>query len=169
MATTAAELLRLVHDRHAPALRRFALRLTGDEQLSQDVVQESLLRLWRSPAVLDQGESAARAWLFRVARNVVVDERRSAHSRREVGAARVPDPARPDQTDSVLDAWVITEVLTQLTTEHRTVIIRAFYLGHSVAELAVDLAVPQGTVRSRLHYGLRALRRALREKGLTSR
>jgi RNA polymerase sigma-70 factor (ECF subfamily) len=46
------------------------------------------------------------------------------------------------------------------------VIIRAYYVGQSVAELAKELAVPQSTVRSRLHHGMRALRLALRERGM---
>jgi RNA polymerase sigma-70 factor (ECF subfamily) len=104
-----------------------------------------------------------------VARNVVIDERRSARSRREVRSPCVPDESRTDPIDSALDAWVITDVLTQLTEDHRTVIVRAYYMGQSVAELAVELEVPEGTVRSRLFYGLRALRLALQERGLTRR
>ena len=166
---THTALLQALHDEHAPALWRYALRLTGDDQLAQDVVQESLLRLWNSPEILEQGEPASRAWLFTVARNVVIDERRSARSRREVRSPHVPDESRTDPIDSALDAWVITDVLTQLTPDHRTVIVRAYYMGQSVAELAVELEVPEGTVRSRLFYGLRALRLALQERGLTRR
>ncbi len=47
------------------------------------------------------------------------------------------------------------------------VIVRAYYRGESIAELAAALELPQGTVKSRLHYGLRALRLALRENGVT--
>jgi RNA polymerase sigma-70 factor (ECF subfamily) len=144
-------------------------RLTGDDELSRDVVQEALLRAWRNPKVLEQGPTAARAWLYTVARNVVIDERRSARARWEVGSARPPERARSDPSDSALDAWLVADVLTQLTPEHRTVIVRAYYMGQSVAELAVALDLPEGTVKSRLHYGLRALRLALQEKGVTGR
>ncbi|PSL53453.1 RNA polymerase sigma-70 factor (ECF subfamily) [Saccharothrix carnea] len=144
-------------------------RLTGDDELSRDVVQEALLRAWRNPKVLEQGSAAARAWLYTVARNVVIDERRSARARWEIGSERLPERARSDHSDSALDAWLVADVLTQLTPEHRTVIVRAYYMGQSVAELAVALDLPEGTVKSRLHYGLRALRLALEEKGVTGR
>ncbi|ONI90659.1 RNA polymerase subunit sigma [Saccharothrix sp. ALI-22-I] len=162
-------LLRALHDEHAPALWRYVRRLTGDDELSRDVVQEALLRAWRNPKVLEQGVAAARAWLYTVARNVVIDERRSARARWEIGSERLPERARSDPSDSALDAWLVADVLTQLTPEHRTVIVRAYYMGQSVAELADALDLPEGTVKSRLHYGLRALRLALEEKGVTGR
>ncbi|MFE2751817.1 sigma-70 family RNA polymerase sigma factor [Actinosynnema sp. NPDC059335] len=169
MNDTHIDLLRSLHDEHAPALWRYVRRLTGDDELSRDVVQEALLRAWRNPKVLEQGAAAARAWLYTVARNVVIDERRSARARWEIGSARPPERARSDPSDSALDAWLVADVLTQLTPEHRTVIVRAYYMGQSVAELAVALDLPEGTVKSRLHYGLRALRLALEEKGVTGR
>lgn len=162
-------LLQALHDGHATALWRYVLRLTGDEQLAQDVVQEALLRAWKHPHILEQGSTASRAWLYAVARNVAIDERRSARARREIGAARVPEDPRADHTDTTLDSWLITDALAQLSPEHRAVIVRAYYLGESVAEVAEALEVPQGTVKSRLHYGLRALRLALQENGVTGR
>lgn len=162
-------LLRALHDGHADALWRYALRLTGDEQLAEDVVQESLLRAWRHPDILEQGASAAKAWLYAVARNFAIDERRSARARWEIEFARLPEPARADRTDRILDAWLIADALSQLKPEHRVVITRAYYCGETIAELAHALDVPQGTVKSRLHYGLRALRLALQENGVTGR
>ena len=162
-------LLRALHDEHAAPLLRYVLRLTGDDQLAEDVVQEALLRAWKNPDILGQGAPAARAWLYTVARNVVIDDRRSARARREIGLETVPERARSDPTESALDTWLVADALSQLTPEHRTVIVRAYYMGQSVAELAELLEVPAGTVRSRLHYGLRALRLALQERGVTGR
>ncbi|RSM62195.1 RNA polymerase subunit sigma [Kibdelosporangium aridum] len=134
-------LLRALHDEHAATLLRYVLRLTDDEQRAQDVVQEVLLRASKNPDLL--GDHDVATSLYSVAREVI-------------GAA---DPA--------LDSWLISDALTQLTPEHRTVIIRAYYMGQSVSDLAAELDVPEGTVLSRLHYGLRALRLALQERGVT--
>lgn len=162
-------MLRTLHDVHAEALWRYALRLTGDEQLAEDVVQEALLRAWSNPRILEQGTAASKAWLYTVARNYAIDECRSARARWEVGSARLPENARSDHTDTTLDAWLIADALSQLKPEHRVVIVRAYYRGESIAELAGVLGVPPGTVKSRLHYGLRALRLALEENGVTGR
>lgn len=163
------ELLRALAEEHGPALWRYVVRLTGSAALADDVVQETLLRAWRRPEVLDQSESSARAWLFTVARHLVIDERRSAHARHEIGTDEVPERASADQTDALLDSWLIADALECLSAEHRAVVICSYYRGQSVAETAQLLDIPAGTVKSRLHYALRALRLALQERGVTER
>jgi len=163
------ELLRALHDEHAPALWRYVVRLTGDAALADDVVQETLLRAWRRPRLLDQSVASARAWLFTVARNLVIDDRRSARARYEIGTDRLPENSTPDQTDALLDTWLVADALACLSREHRAVVICAYYRGQSVAETARELDIPEGTVKSRLHYALRALRLALQERGVTER
>jgi RNA polymerase sigma-70 factor (ECF subfamily) len=130
-------------------------------------VQETLLRAWRSPRILEQDPATTRSWMFTVARHIVIDEARSAHHRREIAMAETPDVVTADQTDTLFEAMLIEEALASLSIEHRTVIVRAYYGGLPIAEIAAELDIPPGTVKSRLHYGLRALRLALQEKGVT--
>lgn len=162
-----AQLLRALHDEQAAALWRYALWLCGDRELAEDVVQETLLKAWRHPRVVDQSENSARAWLFTVARNQVIDHFRSARARHELGAAELPERAVDDPVDAALDRWLIADALTGLSEEHRTVVVLAYYRGRSIAQIADQLELPQGTVKSRLHYALRALRLALQERGVT--
>lgn len=161
-------LLQALHDEHARPLWRYVVRLTGDDQLAHDVVQETLLRAWKSPGRLLDDGSSPRAWLFTVARNLVIDEQRSARSRREIPSGEIPERASIDETDAVLDSWLVTEALSQLSHEHRTVIVYAYYGRRTIADIAAELGVPPGTVKSRLHYALRALQLALLEKGVTT-
>ena len=79
-------LMRVLYDEHAAALWRYAVRLTGDAARAEDVVQETLLRAWQHPEVTEDTERSARAWLFTVARNMIIDERRSPRFRRENGS-----------------------------------------------------------------------------------
>lgn len=168
MDDDADELLRALHATYARPLHRYVVRLTGDHELAQDVVQEAMVRAWRHPEVMARDDDAARAWLYRVTRNLVIDDRRSARHVREHVTDQAPDRATPDGTQAVLDAWLVADALAGLSAEHRAVVVGAYYGGRSVAELARDNQVPEGTVKSRLHYGLRALRLALQERGVTS-
>ncbi|MDX1888308.1 sigma-70 family RNA polymerase sigma factor [Mycolicibacterium sp. 050158] len=165
-----AAMMRVLYDEHAAALWRYALRLTGDQARAEDVVQETLLRAWRHPEVTDDAERSARAWLFTVARNLIIDERRSARYRNESGTADVEalgDHAGPDEVDNALDKLLLGTAMSQLSEDHRAVIQRAYYRGWSVAQTAADLQIAEGTVKSRLHYAMRALRLSLQEMGVT--
>jgi RNA polymerase sigma-70 factor, ECF subfamily len=66
--------LRGLYDEHAAALWRYALRLTGERAHAADVVQETMLRAWRHPEVADAPRRSTRAWLFIVARTMIIDE-----------------------------------------------------------------------------------------------
>jgi len=162
-----AALLRAVHDQHAQTLLRYVLRLTrGDMPFAEDVVQESLLRLWRKPEVLEQPSESVRAWLFTVARNLVIDDRRSARYARELQTEFMPERPSPDAIGPAFDKWIVSDALMSLSPDHRTVIVRAYYLGQTVADIALHEQIPEGTVKSRLHYALRALRISLQERGV---
>ncbi|RNE59379.1 sigma-70 family RNA polymerase sigma factor [Cryobacterium tepidiphilum] len=162
-----AALLRALYDEHAGALWRYVVHLTGDRALADDIVQETLVRAWRKPSVLDQRDASARAWLFTVARHLVIDGTRSAQRRHEIDLEALPEQVSADETDALLDSWLIADALAALSAEHRFVIVHAYYGGRTVAEIARQLDIPEGTVKSRLHYGLRALRLALQEMGVT--
>ncbi len=161
-------LMQALHEEHAAALWGYCVRLTGNDRArAEDVVQETLLRAWRSSAVLDGSRGSVRAWLFTVARNIVVDEWRSRRSHPEVTVAEPPDGAGVgDGTDQLLLSWVVGEALSKLSSEHRAVLVECYYRGRSVAEASQRLGVPAGTVKSRTHYALRALRLALEEMGV---
>ncbi|CDO05599.1 sigma-70 family RNA polymerase sigma factor [Mycolicibacterium cosmeticum] len=164
----AADLLRGIHDEHGPALQRYVLRLTrGDREFAEDVVQESLLRLWQKPDILTTGSTdSVRAWLYTVARNLVIDDRRSHRFKRELRTDTVPEQRAPDTLGPAVDSWVVADALRSLSREHRTVLVRAHYLGETAVEIGRHENIPAGTVKSRLHYAVRALRVALEERGV---
>ena len=156
-----------LYDAHAGAVWRYVVRLTGDRASADDVVQETLLRAWRNPRILEQDPATMRSWMMTVARNLVIDDARSARRRHEYVVSDVPERIGPDDTDALFEALLIEEALAALSPEHRGVIVRAYYGGRSVAQTAAELDIPEGTVKSRLHYGLRAMRLALQERGVT--
>jgi RNA polymerase sigma-70 factor, ECF subfamily len=166
VSATDGELLRTLHDQHAGALWAYVVNLTnGDRAKAQDVVQETLLRAWRNPQVLDQSRGSARGWLFTVAKRIVIDEWRAARSRPEYVTDDVPEQSVADRTEQSVDRQLVVAALRTLSDEHRDVLLECYFRGSSVAEASATLGVPPGTVKSRTHYALRALRLALEEMG----
>jgi len=168
-ADTDAGLLRALHDEHAAALWGFVLHLTGgDRTRAEDVVQETLFRAWRRPAVLSQQDASARGWLFTVARNIVVDDWRSVKRRPTTSSELLPEPLEPDTTDTALQSIMVTEALRRLSRDHRTVLLECYFRGCTAAQAAARIGVPVGTVKSRLHYALLALRLVFEEMGVVT-
>jgi RNA polymerase sigma-70 factor (ECF subfamily) len=160
-------LMKRLHDEHGAALWRFCRRLVPDDPgRAEDVAQETLLRAWRHRTILEGSAPAVRAWLFTVARNIVIDQWRSPRAHSETSVAEVPEGGTDDETDGLLLSWVVAEALTKLSPEHRAVLAECYYRGRSVADAAERLGVPEGTVKSRTHYALRALKLALEEMGM---
>ena len=156
-----SEQLRALHDEHAHSLLSYVVGLTSDRASAQDVVQETLLRAWRNPAVLERTAGSGRGWLFTVARHIVIDQWRSASRRPEVLTDHIPEQPVEDGTQQTVDRQFVHTALRTLSTEHRQALFECYFRGASVAQAAETLGVPPGTVKSRTHYALRALRRAI--------
>jgi RNA polymerase sigma-70 factor, ECF subfamily len=156
-------------DYQAPLVGFVLPIVNGDRQAAEDVVQETMLRGWQHLGELSPDHAGS--WLRRVARNIAIStyHRRRRARPREVPLDDTTAPAAGDGVDGMVDALIIASALNSLTAGHRQVIVELFYNRRSVAELAAMLAIPEGTVRSRCFYGLRALRRALEEQGITGR
>jgi RNA polymerase sigma-70 factor (ECF subfamily) len=156
--------LRQLYASHALALRGYVVRFTADPVSADDIVQETFIRAWRHLPELTADKRPVRPWLFRVARNLLIDADRAARSR----PVTVPgDPAEdcgPDAgLDQVLDRQTLAGALQELSPAHRTVLVETFYRGRPLTALAQQLGIPPGTVRSRLHYALHALRQQLED------
>jgi len=162
--------LRAAHREHAGELYRFALRQLRDAGAAEDVVQEVFLRAWRSAGSFDAGRGSLRVWLFAIARNLVVDHarRRSVRPVQPVDADRLVVLAGGDGgfDEATMTAWTVEEALRRLSEEHRTALVETYLRGRPYGEVAAELGVPVGTIRSRVFYGLKALRLVMDEMGV---
>ena len=163
--------LEQMHERFAGPLFVYAWRRLGDRQAAEEVVQDTLTAAWRHADRFDAGRGSVSGWLFAIARNLTID-----HGRRRMARPLVVVPLEPgddldpeelsSEVDRAVEAWQLADALAALSPQHREAIVKVHYLGFSVREAAAHLAVPEGTVKSRLYYGLRALRLRLEEMGV---
>jgi RNA polymerase sigma-70 factor (ECF subfamily) len=163
--------LRRLHDEHRTALRIVALRMCdGDAGRADDAVQEAFIRAWQHPEVLDASRGSTRGWLLTTLRRILVDAHRAREVRPQVTTDVVPElpPGGPavSEVDRMLEQTVVLDALAALAQPHREAIVECYYRGSTVVEAAQRLGVPPGTIKSRLFYGLRALRGALIERGV---
>jgi RNA polymerase sigma-70 factor (ECF subfamily) len=164
--------VRTVYAAHGAELYRFALRSLGDPGLAEEAVQETFLRAWQAADRFDERLGSLRTWLFAIVRNVVIDLSRARAARPAVhdtrGAPVIDLGAfEESEIDRALAAWQVEEALRRLGDEHRIVLVEVHYKGRPYAEVAADLGIPVGTVKSRVFYALQAMRLALEELGWT--
>jgi RNA polymerase sigma-70 factor (ECF subfamily) len=148
---------------HAAELYGFAVRSLADPGLAEEAVQETFLRAWRAGERFDPEIGSLRTWLFAILRNVVIDLGRARASRPTVADGGIEPSVEP--FDEALLAWQIEEAMRRIGEQHRQVLVETYYRGRPYAEVAEELGVPEGTVKSRVYYGLRALRVVLEEMG----
>jgi RNA polymerase sigma-70 factor (ECF subfamily) len=155
----AEDLIREVIAEHGTAMRCYAHQLTGDRARAEDVVQEALLRTWQNSGALVNGRGSVRGWLLTVVRNLVTDGARARRARpTEVGGDVPVAPVQRDHADRVSATVTVESALPHLSQPHRDVLEQVYLAERSVEETAEILQIPAGTVKSRCHYGLRALR-----------
>jgi RNA polymerase sigma-70 factor (ECF subfamily) len=156
--------IRELYSCHAKALHGYVEKFCPDRASADDIVQETFIRAWRHLPRLSSDDRPIRPWLFRVARNLLIDADRAARSRPTAIQAQPTEEAGTDSgLDQVLDRQLVSAALEHLSPAHRTVLVETFYHGDSLATVAHQLGIPHGTARSRLHYALHALRQQLQE------
>ncbi len=156
-----------LYDRHASAVYGMAMSLLRDPALAQDVSQEVFVRVWIRAGTFDAGRGSTLAWLLSVTRNLALDELR----RQRRGLERVERLAREaglsvaSQVEALLHrGWQserVLDSLSDLSALQRETVDLVYFQGYTLVEVAERLGVAVGTVKSRLHSALVALRASL--------
>jgi RNA polymerase sigma-70 factor (ECF subfamily) len=162
----AEERMRVLYQIHSDHLVRTFLYWTyGDRQIAEDLMQETMMRAWQNLDKLYRDPALVRPWLMTVARRIAIDMLRARGAR----PTEVSDDASewavsleaPEPFGRVHDRCVIDAALDGLPKEQRAALLCVYILDQTVPQAARRLGVPEGTVKSRLHYALRALRASL--------
>lgn len=155
--------LRAANTAYRSRLLARARRIVVDPALAEEAVQEALVRAWRSCSSFDPDGGPLLSWLLALTRNVAIDMARWRSRRPPVTVADDPTYAPADTAglgaeDLLLLRAELVDALAGLGSTHRSVIVETLLRDRSHAEVAAELGIPSGTVRSRVHYALRHLR-----------
>ncbi len=164
---TDQEALSQLYDRFQGPMYGLAMRITRDQGLAQDAVQEAFVGIWRNAARYAQGRASARTWILSITHHRAVDlvRRRKATSELPdtdaiVESALIAPDVWPE-VSRVLDREVVQRAVDQLPQAQREAIAMAYFEGLTQVEIADRTGVPLGTVKSRVRLGLAQMRRSL--------
>ena len=163
--------------RYGAMIRRHLLRTVRDEYAADDLVQEVFLRVWTCAQQWD-GRGALKAWLFRIATNLALNHMRSVRRRRQQ-PLEIPPDVDDEEEESPVPGWMIDtsslgpdaelerserralfhRLVDELPEEKREVIRLVHDAEMEIREVAETLGIPEGTVKSRLHYATKRLAR----------
>ena len=148
---------------HERRLRLLAFGVLRDADLVDDALQETALRAFRSLGRF-RGEARMGTWLHRIALRVCLDM--IADTQRQVALAQRAQPTEPaaDPDASLDDQTRLARALAQLSPQQRSVVVVVLQLGFDLQSAATILAIPRGTVASRLYAARQALMTALHPK-----
>ena len=161
--------LEVLYDRYASIVLGITLKVTGDQAVAEDVLQETFWRVWRSAGTYQSQRGPFTGWLFRIARNLAIDayRRRNVRPQAISGLAgsepiveETPDPETnvPEQAQSILKYRQIRKALAALPVVQRQVIEMAYFYGMTRQEIAEATGEALGTIHTRARLALQKLR-----------
>lgn len=163
-----AEALEILYDRYAGVCYGLALRILGDRQDAEEVVQDTFVSLWRRAGTYDRRQGRPYSWLLKITRNRAIDElRRKGSARKPRQVAQVqPEMTRgPDSVEAAAGASelqaVVGDALEGLPPDQREVLEMAYMEGLSQREISEHTGIPLGTVKTRTRLALKKLRESL--------
>jgi len=168
-----ARALEVLYERYSRAVYSFALRILGDQQLAEELLQEVFFRAWRQGSAFQASRGTFITWLLSITHNMAIDEVRKRRRRPQKAESEDSEAVLAgvaDKGQSVEDqVWVvalrgaIAGAMEQLPLAQRQVIELAYYQGLTQREIAENLSEPLGTIKTRMRLGMQKLRDFLEE------
>ena len=161
-----------LYDRHGATVYGLALRVLGQPDLAEEVVQDVFAQVWREAARYDDKRSTVAGWMVMLTRTRAIDRLRARRARPDVSSAvelettqKDPIPSTAESPESATitaqEAGVVRGALAALPDQLRSLIELAYYEGLTHSEIAVRTGIPLGTVKTRLRNAMGTLRSAL--------
>ena len=159
-----------LYDRYSGALMGVIVSVTGDGETARDVLQETFVKVWKNIHKYDESKGRLFTWLLNIARNTAIDHLRNSETKIAKGkltSEKQTESALESRMGSVVintDIIGLKEVVDRLSDEQRIVIEKAYFGGLTREDIAEELGLPVGTVKTRLRSALIRLREILNVK-----
>jgi RNA polymerase sigma-70 factor (ECF subfamily) len=166
-----AQALELLYDRYSRVVYSFALRIVGDPQLAEELLQEVFLRTWQQGSAFRAARGTFITWLLSITHNMAIDEVRKRRRRPQRADNEEPEAVLAAMMDEGQDVeeevWLsslratIATALEVLPPAQREAIELAYFQGLTQREIAERLGEPLGTIKTRMRLGIQKLREQL--------
>lgn len=152
--------LPLIYENYSSALFGVIIKVTKDEALAEDALQESFIKVWKYAKKYDASKAKLFTWLYRIARNTAIDKLRS-HRLKFEKEVQISDSNVYKLTTSGLnqDTIDLQKHVATLDNKYQIVLRALFFEGMTQQEASEELDIPLGTIKSRLKIGLRELKK----------
>ncbi len=152
--------LTLLYDNYSNSLFGVALKITKDEALAKDALQESFIKIWKNSHKYDPKKAKLFTWLYRITKNTSIDKLRSFNNRNsreiQIESSNVYSVSTPSLNQDVID---LRQHVDKLEQKYKTVLNALFFEGMTQQEASDELDIPLGTIKSRLKIALRELKK----------
>ncbi|MFJ6324683.1 MULTISPECIES: sigma-70 family RNA polymerase sigma factor [unclassified Rhizobium] len=152
----------------APRIKAFMMRSGSSSELAEEIAQEAMLLVWRKAAYFDPARAGAMTWIFAIARNLRIDFQRKSKSSKhvdegEADGLQATEPTPEEILFVRVDEERVRAALQALSSEQEEIIRLSFFRDRPHSEIARELDLPLGTVKSRIRRALARLRDLLEE------
>jgi len=154
-----------LYDNYSGALLGLIFKMVNDKELAEDILQESFIKIWNSFAVYDSIKGRLFTWMLNITRNLTIDMLRSKGYKKQSkiynGEKSVDNFADNSNNPERFDSLGIRKYLTHLKTDQKQIIDLAYFSGFTHEEIAKQLSIPLGTVKTRMRSAIIELRKLL--------
>lgn len=150
----------IIYENYSSALYGVILKITLNEALAEDALQESFVKIWKYAKKYDSKKAKLFTWMYRIARNTAIDKLRS-HNLKFTKEVQISDSnVYKLSTDSLnQDTIDLKKHVANLESKYQVVLNALYFEGMTQQEASEELKIPLGTIKSRLKIGLRELKK----------
>ena len=152
------QVIGIIYDNYSPVLYGVILKIVKSEQVAEDVLQETFIKIWKNADAYDSSKGRLFTWLISIARNCAIDYTRSKDYKQQSQTAS-NFVFNEDLTETMETDYIgLKEIVEKLKPDNKEIIDLVYFQGYTQAEAAKKLSMPLGTVKTKIRVALQRLR-----------